>query len=188
MIFVTLLQVFTLQLSVQFVRCAVLRGLGLIFRREGGLATLYNFPLSSRYLFSCGQCESCFPFFLDLKEINSNLNFNAEVLNCFKTWEAVSLGSNFSSWISWRVSLCLTRPPNSPSVKWQHQETWVVFTSFWSSVPMASSKGKSFGTEEGSQPLPLWFESKDNATLASLHSKGRLSWYKTVEFENLCAP
>lgn len=96
---------FTLQLSVQFVRCTVLRSLGLIFGREGGLATLCNFPLSSWYLCSLRTVWIMFPLFLWPWGDKFKPHLQCWSFKLFKTWEAVSLGSNFSAWISWRVSI-----------------------------------------------------------------------------------
>lgn len=89
---VPLLQMFTFQLSVQRVRCTVLRSLGLILGRKGVLATLYTgtSPWAVGTFSPGGQCESCFPFFFGLKEINSKLIFHSEVSNCLKP-EGLSL-------------------------------------------------------------------------------------------------
>lgn len=58
---------------------------GFDFWERWRVMMLYSFPLSSGTFSPCGQCESCPPPpFFHLREINSNLNFNAEFLNCLK--------------------------------------------------------------------------------------------------------
>lgn len=144
---VLLLQMFILQLSVQFVRCTVLRGLGLIFGRGGGWRCCITSPWAVVPFLLVDSVSHAPPSFFSPQGNKFKPQLQCWIFKLFKTWEAVTLCSNFSAWIFWRASilLCLTRPPHSPCVKWQHQETWGFSHHFGAMFQWPPPKGEALG-------------------------------------------
>lgn len=121
---------------------------GFDFWERWRVMMLYSFPLSSGTFSPCGQCESCPPPpFFSSQGNKFKPQLQCWIFKLFKTWEAVTLGSNFSAWIFWRASilLCLTRPPHSPCVKWQHQETWGFSHHFGAMFQWPPPRGEALG-------------------------------------------